>query len=166
MYNNIENCSESCEQRAVLLIRAETKALRGRDVEAEIRGLRSSYPKNGKKNISGRSISTCRTLKVEKYSMSSRKWNKALMKYGKWGRDTVGGWWKLRSRPYTSDPKALLRSLDFIPGLVRSLWGSVWRMSGRQAMLFSWKFYFRFRFGGFINKRHHSLHTQIVLLFL
>ena len=73
IYNNIENCSESCEQRAVLLIRAEMKAPRGRDVEAEVRGLRSSYPKNGKKNISGRSISTCKTLKVEKYSMSSIK---------------------------------------------------------------------------------------------
>ena len=34
MYNNIENCSESCEQRAILLIRAEMKAPRGRDVEA------------------------------------------------------------------------------------------------------------------------------------
>ena len=107
----------------------------------EIRGLRSSHPQNGK-NISGRSISTCRTLKVETYSMSSIKWDKALMKYSKWGRDTAGAWWEQRSRSCTSDPKALLTSLDYIPGLVRSLWSSCGEWVGDRQCCFPESFTF------------------------
>lgn len=55
MYTNNE-IAVKVVQRAILLIRAEMKAPRGRDVEAgHQRTEKQSYPKNGK-NISGRSI--------------------------------------------------------------------------------------------------------------
>lgn len=112
----------------------------------EIRGLRSSYPKNGK-NISGRSISTCRTLKVEAYSMSSIKWDKALLKYGKWG-ETLQVDDESRGQVMHLWPKGLAKEFGLHSRFGEITLEFLWRMSGRQAMLFFLKVYFCFRVEG------------------